>query len=351
MNCALFGGGRIASYFHLPVLLSLAGVQLTDIVEPDRQRWPELATASSARLHESCETLAGPLHAAVICAPTSQHFPLATEAWRRGLRVYLEKPLALDELEARAMLDLQEQAGTSTMVGFNQRFRPAHIKARSWLPRLGPLVGGIGSMGVPGELVQGWRRQRASGGGALLELACHHLDLLGWLLGEPIVAARATLTSDLHQDDRASIWLKMRGGFEFSGLYTLCSAETDQFEIFGERGRLSCQRGLPWPRPQGLYPPRTKAEGLKAFGWGLAASALQLNPPAETSYRSALQCFFDCLQRGDRPQPDLRHGLWIQIVLGALERSARQGGCIIELSDEWWPGPDDLPARGRTGRS
>lgn len=327
MNCVLIGAGRIARHFHLPALLSMTGVHLNHIVEPDQSSWAGLPPGVT--VHACLDQVPDGVQAAVICTPTEHHEGLTSAAWSRGWHVYLEKPVAVNLEQARRLLG--KQVELKTMVGFTQRFRPANLKARGLLEKLGRPLGGQGFLGLPGELVSGWRRRRSSGGGALLEMACHQLDLLQWFFQDPLVVGRATLHSDLHEDDRAQVWVRLHSGFEFSGLYSLNSVEADHLELFGDRGRMRLQRDLPWPQMSGPYPPRSKWEGLQAFREGLAAAWQRLKPAPNHSFRDALRYFFDCVSQGIDPQPDLAHGVKIQAQLEALERSARQGGQVVEL--------------------
>lgn len=122
--------------------------------------------------------------------PNSLHAPAALAAFRAGKHVLCEKPLAANASEAAAMVNEARQCGRTLMVCFNYRFRD---DAR-WLlgmrdaGRLGDIyyarAGWLRNAGIPG--FGGWFTTRAmSGGGPLIDLGVHILDLTLWLMGYP----------------------------------------------------------------------------------------------------------------------------------------------------------------------
>jgi len=125
-----------------------------------------------------------------VCTPNKFHRPMTLAALRAGCHVLCEKPMAMNAAEGREMLAAAEKAGKRLMINFSYRFLPpswaikTHIDAgtlgeiyfarTTWLRRR--FIPGFG----------GWFVQREfSGGGPIIDLGVHRLDLALWLMGYP----------------------------------------------------------------------------------------------------------------------------------------------------------------------
>jgi predicted dehydrogenase len=160
-----------------PARLHLRGTELG--IPPERQFCDY---AELLRLPE--------LDAVSIGLPNYLHAPVGIAALQAGKHVLCEKPLACSATEAAAMVDAARLNGRELMVCFNYRFRD---DAR-WLRDMGN-AGRMGSVyyaragwlrntGIPG--FGGWFTTRAmSGGGPLIDLGVHILDLTLWLMNYP----------------------------------------------------------------------------------------------------------------------------------------------------------------------
>jgi len=125
--------------------------------------------------------------AAVFLAVPPMHGPELIETCaRRGIHVWKEAPLARTAEEAAAMVRRMEQAKLKFAVGTQRRFAAGYRRAKKQMPRLAPVYLARSHYLFNWGPRLGWRGDRASaGGGALLELGYHCVDLLNWLLGLP----------------------------------------------------------------------------------------------------------------------------------------------------------------------
>ncbi|RPJ39551.1 MAG: gfo/Idh/MocA family oxidoreductase, partial [Chloroflexi bacterium] len=125
-----------------------------------------------------------------VALPNHLHAPVTIAALEAGKNVLCEKPLATNAKEAADMVSAARRCAKTLMVCFNYRFRD---DAR-WLMkmrdagRLGELyyarAGWLRNTGIPG--FGGWFTTKAlSGGGPLIDLGVHILDLTIWLMGHP----------------------------------------------------------------------------------------------------------------------------------------------------------------------
>ena len=134
-----------------------------------------------------------------IATPNAAHYELTLAALEAGLHVLCEKPLAVNGTQAQEMAAAAAAAGRVLMVNYNFRFVPASqaLKAAVEAGALGEVYFARSvwhrSRGVPGPRRDGaenWFVQRATaGGGALIDLGVHRLDLALWFMGFPPVAS------------------------------------------------------------------------------------------------------------------------------------------------------------------
>lgn len=141
------------------------------------------------------DLLACDLDGLVIATPTAQHAGQTLEALRAGVAVCCQKPLARSEAETVAVVKAAREADRLLAVDFSYRFTAAAQALRTAIAdgALGQLVGA--------ELVfhnaygpdKGWYRTRAlAGGGCVMDLGVHLLDLLTWLTGAPVTAVTSS---------------------------------------------------------------------------------------------------------------------------------------------------------------
>ena len=137
------------------------------------------------------EMLADPeIDCVSVCVPNKLHAPIVINCLRAGKHVLCEKPLARTAREGQKMLDAAEQAGKKLMVQFNNRYRPEAGLLKEYADggELGEIYfarcGWIRRNGIPGW--GGWfTSEEMAGGGPLIDLAVHMLDLTMWLMGNP----------------------------------------------------------------------------------------------------------------------------------------------------------------------
>ena len=156
-----------------------------------RERGDQLGIAREMQFSDYNDLLKLPeLDVVSIALPNYLHAPVALAAFQAGKHVLCEKPLACTASEAAAMVSEAHAQDRTLMVCFNYRFRD---DAR-WLlgmrdaGRMGSIyyarAGWLRNTGIPG--FGGWFTTREkSGGGPLIDLGVHILDLTLWMMGYP----------------------------------------------------------------------------------------------------------------------------------------------------------------------
>ena len=224
----LVGCGWVASDYVAPAIVAACNGQLLGIFDPDAEAMERLVLrsaglASRPTLHASLDgLLADPaVRAVYIATPNHLHEPITRACARAGKAVLCEKPMATTLAAAEAMVVAAEAAGVPFATAYDQRFHPAHRLIRAWVAegRLGTVTQARlhYACWLPGDWSgDNWRVDPArAGGGAMIDLAPHGVDLLEVLLGdewEELFALKQRKVHNYAVDDGAILAGRMRGG-------------------------------------------------------------------------------------------------------------------------------------------
>jgi predicted dehydrogenase len=168
-------------------------VEVVAIADPDAERLALVGDefgvagryASAAALLDNAQ-----LDVVSVCTPNKFHKELTLAALAAGCHVLCEKPMAMNAQEGREMLDAANAAGKRLMINFSYRFSAASraLKTQVDAGLFGDFYFGRSiwhrRRGMPG--FGGWFGTKAlAGGGPLIDLGVHRLDLALWLMGYP----------------------------------------------------------------------------------------------------------------------------------------------------------------------
>jgi predicted dehydrogenase len=345
LKVALVGAGNIASH-HLPAYRQFAGeVELVAVCDLDealaRKR---AAEAGVERVYTDVETMLGDAgcDALDICTTPDQHAPTAFAAIDAGKHVLVEKPFALSLDDCRELVAAAERAGVTLMVAQNQRFLPTHQAARAIIAS-----GELGEIrAARTDSIQHWAGftftghwqydGARAGGGAVIGVAVHRLDLLRFLVGDVQRVSAVTKTSNPQfvngAEEYAALTLEFENGALGQAFATVSAFRTPWSEsllVFGERGTIhaapapgnmrsrafvaSEQRSSPvieWTDQfDGFEPIDTEAEAL----------------PSESGQVNEILHFASCCATGAEPLSSGRDNLGTMRLIAAAYESARTG--------------------------
>ncbi len=129
-----------------------------------------------------------------VCVPNYLHAEMTIAAFEAGKHVICEKPLAMNAKEGEAMVEASKKAGKLFMTAFNNRFRGDTTVLKRFIEKgeLGDIyyakTGWIRRKGIPG--MGSWFTTKSqAGGGPLIDIGVHVLDLTLWLMGNPKAVA------------------------------------------------------------------------------------------------------------------------------------------------------------------
>jgi predicted dehydrogenase len=189
----------------LPATRPLAVRPVVSVIVTDRpdQVRPEAAALGIERVVETLtEALQDPeLQLLDVTSRNDRHAAQAREVLRAGRAVYVEKPVGRTAEEAHALAELAVDAPAVAQPGLVMRYEPAVVRAAALVRAgaIGQVVHGYlanlhGSYLNPARPMS-WRLRRSiAGGGAMLDLGVHPLDVVRLVLGEPVLVSAAART-------------------------------------------------------------------------------------------------------------------------------------------------------------
>ena len=190
LRIALIGCGAVSKASLLPVLAGHEGVSIYALVDRDEGRARELADAYGiAHVLTDVDSLTrDQIDAVVLATPPAHHAPGTVAAAGKGMHVFVEKPLAMNGADARAMVEATDRAGVVLSVGLYRRFLPSVQLLRELVARgdFGRPLAVDAEEGGP----YGWQlatldvlTRAAGGGGTLIDLGSHVIDVVLYALG------------------------------------------------------------------------------------------------------------------------------------------------------------------------
>ena len=206
LRWGIAGFGWVAQDFAAPAIAASRNGALVAVHDLSATARQNAASAfPQASIHTDLQPFLQQIGAVYVATPNHAHREIVEQAARAGVAVLCEKPMAATLEDATAMVAACARANVTYATAFDQRFHPAHLHAAA-LIRNGAL-GRIFAIRiayccwVDGNFQNdNWRIDRArAGGGALIDLAPHGLDLASCLLGERLTDI-ASLAQNRVQD-------------------------------------------------------------------------------------------------------------------------------------------------------
>jgi predicted dehydrogenase len=292
-----------------------------------------------------------------VCLPNSLHRPAILAAIGAGKHVIVDKPLAMNAAEAAEIADDARKANVRVGMVLNYRFVPALLLAKRLIEQgaLGQIYHfhfdylhtGYQNPNRP----MSWRlRKRDAGGGALVDLGSHIIDLARGLLGEFDAVSATTRTfiterpADAKSDKREAVdvddaaWLnaKLKNGAQgtlFVTRFATGAVDDMNVQIYGERGALkfSLQDAnvLQW---------FDAAASPSAQGWTRLPTGTQypgaVVPPPRSilgwnrTHTENIYQFLRALHANEPFAPDVNDGLRVHQVIDAAYAAAGDGRWI-----------------------
>ena len=194
IRVGFIGAGGIAGE-HIKHLVAIDGVEIVALADPAPgtcERHIKAHGLDGAKTFEDYQQMLRQmpeLDAVSVCTPNGLHCQPTVDAFRAGKHVLVEKPLAMNAREGKRMCAAAKKAGKVFCIGFQQRFRPEARFIRRAIDEgeLGDLLycraWALRRRGIPSWGVFG--RKELQGGGPLIDIGVHILEVSHYLLGKP----------------------------------------------------------------------------------------------------------------------------------------------------------------------
>jgi nucleoside-diphosphate-sugar epimerase/predicted dehydrogenase len=321
LRIALVGCGRISAY-HVAALKALRGVEIVAVCDLDERVARETASRHGIRgCYTDTDTMLKELRpdAVHLLTPPGSHVALARLATKYRTHMYIEKPLASTEADARLILDLAREAGVQVCPGHSRLFDPVFVEAcrRIRAGDIGRVISVRAEQGftydaaarsavIPWSYSYDW--------GTFDNLICHPLYLACHFLPDPgrpqVVGFNLGAVREAGVEEVRVLIPSPAGLGEVS--LSLCSApEVNRVEVVGTQGRVTADwqtmtvltmRKTGWPSALARFTGNfATALDLTRCGWGTLVGVATGKVKRYQGLRTIIQEFYRSLREGTRP--------------------------------------------------
>jgi len=333
LGFGIIGAGAV-SRLHAAAVANCPGARLVAVADLCEERAKKLAPEAAAYADYRQLVERPDVDVVCLCVPSGMRLPIAIEAARAGKHILAEKPLEVTLERADSIIAACDEAGVRLAVIFQLRFMPGVRALRRAVES--------GALGKPvlGDAYVKWHRSQdyydssdwrgtweMDGGGALMNQAIHHVDLLQWMMGpvESVFGRTATLVRERIQvEDTAAACLKFANG-ALGTIEACTSASTGvpaRLEIRGEKGTVILEDGrIAFWDVEGMPQPE---EERADFGSGAS------DPTAITSlgHQAQINDLVQAINQDRAPVVDGREARKAIEIIEAIYRSARTGSVV-----------------------
>lgn len=270
-----------------------------------------------------------------ICTPNYVHFAPTVAALKAGKNVLCEKPIALNATQGAEMVATARKAGKILQVGYNSRFAPTNQALKRFIDggELGDIyyarAQALRVRGIPGWGV--FIDKAKQGGGPLIDIGVHMLDLTLWFMGHPKPTYASGITyqkfgkrddvvgfmgqwdyKNFTVEDMAAALIRFDNGATVvleSSFVANIKDEINNSTLFGTKGGAQA------------YPLTITQEKYK--------SVFNFEPKVPNSnintHYAEMKAFVECIRDKKEPLVTGEHGLMVAQIMDAIYRSSDEG--------------------------
>ena len=340
----VIGAGGIADRRTIPGMMLTDRAELVSVMEINM----ELAEKCRAKWNckraydNEADLLADPeIDAVYIASPVVMHARQAKAAADAGKHILIEKPLAMTSAEGQEVIDYCRARGVKLAAGLMMRFNSyVQVMKRAIAEgKIGRPVSGFAQFtcwypDIPGS----WRQSKKSGGGgAMMDMGVHCIDLMQYVLGsrvKQVAAFNDTLSFHYEVEDSSTVMLRMENGAQ-------CIVQTNfnvpddaakwRLEFFGDQGRLLGEDVI-GQVDGGTLDALFLGEqgGYDAQQDGRKVEGEKIDVTFGNAYAREIESFCDSILNGTPLEVPAEDALSVQRVMEAAYRS-NETGAVIDL--------------------
>jgi len=267
------GCGRYAEKTFIPTLTFLRRSTITSLYSQNLSRAKELAqkTGATGAFDNYDEFLKSDIDCVFVSSINAHHHQHVIKAAEAGKNILCEKPIALNSIQAKEMVEACRQNNVLFAVNYVHRLHPHVIKSNELIKNqtIGKLVSVSVSFNLDFPPGDNFRfKKELSGGGALRDLGTHMIDLLRFFGGEvtDIVGYMDNIIYKGEVEDFASAQVKFENGIYgyFNVSYNTRKA-FNRIEILGHTGAISIENFIGVKRIPSKLTIHLDGEAKKSF--------------------------------------------------------------------------------------
>ncbi|MFA5000121.1 MAG: Gfo/Idh/MocA family oxidoreductase [Patescibacteria group bacterium] len=260
LRIAVIGLGKQSKDDHLPAIMRSENFELIGVCDTDQKKAKEISAQYKVPSYIELDKLIKEqdFQVAMISIPHHAYLDIISALVKAGKHIIKEKPLATNIVEARQLMKILRNGSVYMGVTVQRRFNPIYQTFHQLKKYIGKIysIEGAYTMNIA-TLNEGWRASKnLSGGGALVDMGYHFVDLLIWYFGMPTsITARMTRGNRPGQkydvEDTAHLLFdyhlkfqydeKLVGNFVISRVYP---EKQERIRVFGTNGVVEVSRGL-----------------------------------------------------------------------------------------------------------
>jgi len=336
----VIGSGGIARRRTIPEGISKArNGELSVVFDIDPQVNAEVAKEFGAKEAGSIEALLNAdIDAVYIAAPPYFHSGQVQTCAKAGRHVLCEKPLGMSVTEAEEMIAMCKQTGVKLGCAFMMRFAAQHVEALKLIRegKLGKPTYARAQLSCWYPPIEGaWRQDPVTGGGgALIDMGGHCIDLLEMFFGK-VSRVSCFINNAVHDyksEDSAAAMLFFENGAIGTVDTFFCipdNSSKNVLELYGSRGSILA-KGTIGQGPAGEMVAFLEREG-KAYDAQQArteAEGMVIAPAAVNTYQAEIEGFSQSIIENREPLVGGEVGLRNQKIIAACYRSAKLGKVV-----------------------
>lgn len=338
VRIGIIGAGNIAQNAHIPAYLHQPDVELVAVCDIKADRAEEVARRYNIKhvFTDFNEMVKLPeLDAVSVCTWNNSHAAATIAALEAGKHVLCEKPMAMNVAEAEAMRDAARRTGNVLQIGFVNRYRTEAqvMKEMAAAGKFGEIYFGKATILRRRGTPLGWFTDPAkSGGGPVIDIGVHIIDLTRYLMGNP-EPVRVS----------AGVFAKL-GDYKTKAVSRWKAFDTDNL-VFGVEdlagGVIHFANGasmvfdVSWAANIKEVPLLSQVFGTKA-GFNLDPFTIytedegylvDLTPVVDRGniWDAQIRHFLTCIKTGQTPLASADDGVAVQKILNGIYDSARLG--------------------------
>ncbi len=266
------GCGRYAELTFIPTMNMMRKSKVQTVFSNNNERAKAVAEKYAIPFYTSDydDFLKSDIDAVYVSSANADHFKQVIKAAEAGKNILCEKPLALNSTEAQEMVRVCKGNNVQLAVNYVFHFHPLVKKAKEIIENdmIGKFISVTTNFNIEIDPSSNFRHSKVGGGGALMDLGTHMIDLLRYFGGE-ISLIRGVLDSVIYKsevDDFASAIVKFNnGGYGYFNVSFNCKKGFNRVEILGHKGAISIEKMIAFRHSPSKLTILLEGEAKKSF--------------------------------------------------------------------------------------